>query len=111
MQDQFVTNTAGGVKGDGGKHQPRLLFNSLPYTLEGVSRVLTYGAKKYSPENWRLVEESRYWDAFYRHLLSYAKGEECDTETGESHLHHALCCLMFLAEKQATSTRQKPENP
>ena len=107
----MVTNTNGGVKGDGGKYQPRLLMLSMPNTLEGVSRVLTYGANKYSPDNWRKVEDERYWDALYRHLLSYHKGQKVDEETGESHLYHALCCLMFLAEKQTMYTGQTPDYP
>lgn len=106
MTDAFIKNAAGGVKGDGGKHQPRLLLRSMPNSVEKVSRVLTYGANKYSPDNWRLVEDDRYWDALYRHLLADAQGEAVDAETGESHLAHALCCLFFLLEKRSCSTRQ-----
>lgn len=29
-------------------------------------------------------------------MWSWVAGERCDPETGESHLAHAACCLLFL---------------
>jgi hypothetical protein len=84
-----------GVKYDGGKPQ----WSLMPWeALTEVVDVLTYGAKKYSPDNWKIVPNARqrYIDASFRHLVAYAAGEKNDSETDMSHLAHAMCCLLFL---------------
>jgi hypothetical protein len=37
-----------------------------------------------------------YIDAGFRHFAAYAGGEKNDSETGLSHLAHAMCCMLFL---------------
>lgn len=101
-----VVNAEGGVKADGGKMLPRLLYISLRRTLASMVKVLTIGAAKYNPDNWRKVEQERYWDAFYRHITAHHAGEMTDPETGEPHLTHALCCLAFIAEQRAQGKMQ-----
>jgi len=65
--------------------------------LEEVGKVLTFGAKKYSAENWRGgISYSRLYAAALRHLMAFKSGVELDSETGLSHLAHASCCLQFL---------------
>lgn len=66
--------------------------------LESVVKVLTYGAKKYSPGNWAKVPNgrNRYFAAMMRHLAAHQSGEQNDAETGISHLAHAACCLLYL---------------
>ena len=65
--------------------------------LEGVGRILTFGSKKYAADNWRQgISYRRLIGACFRHLFSFAQGKTTDAETGESHLLHASCCLMFL---------------
>ena len=65
--------------------------------LEGVGRVLTFGATKYAPNNWRKgFAWSRLAGACLRHVYAFMRGEHKDPESGESHLLHAACCLMFL---------------
>ncbi len=78
--------------------------------LEGVADVvdvLTFGARKYAPDNWRTVPEwrRRYYAAAMRHLVAWQRGERTDTESGLPHLAHAMCCLLFLAalEREADS--------
>lgn len=73
-----------------------------PNAMLAVARVLTFGAEKYGRDNWRQVEsaETRYLDAALRHLNAYQRGEVADPESGESHLAHALCSLMFMLELQ-----------
>lgn len=89
--------TTGGRKFDGGKPQYGLL---PPLALEETAKVLTFGAQKYEPDNWKYVPDSkrRYFDALQRHLWQWKAGEQNDQETGLSHLAHAMCCLMFLYE-------------
>lgn len=76
-------------------------YDLIPFkALDQVVGVLTYGAQKYAPENWRKVEgwRWRYLAASLRHLTKWASGEKIDPESGHPHLAHALCCLFFLAE-------------
>ena len=71
-----------------------------PTFILGIARILTYGAEKYAPGSWKTnVKDptNRYYAAAMRHLLAYKRGEIADTETGELHLYHAACNLMFLA--------------
>ncbi len=84
-----------GFKADAGKDQWRL----LPWrALREVVRVLTAGAVKYDPDNWKLVPHARdrYTDALFRHITAWIDGERRDPETGLHHLAHACCCLLFL---------------
>ena len=102
-----------GRKFDGDKLQPSLM--PAP-ALIATSRVLTSGAKKYSPDNWKYVDgaEQRYQDALWRHLLAYSNGEPVDPETGESHMAHIICNAMFLLYAHETPEfkfKPKKETP
>lgn len=91
-----------GTKADDGK----VMMGAIPPHAElAVARVLTFGAKKYSRGNWAHVENSdeRYMDAALRHINTYRRGEQTDSETGENHLAHAVCCLMFMLDKSERS--------
>jgi len=79
--------------------QDKMRYDLVPFRgLDEVVRVLTYGAQKYSPDNWRKVEraEERYPAAALRHISAYLQGEPYDPETGISHLAHAVCSLLFV---------------
>jgi len=91
------TATEGGRKFDGGKIRYGLL---PPLALKATADVLTFGAEKYEPDNWKRVPDSlnRYFDAAQRHMWAFKEGETIDPESGKHHLAHALCCLMFLYE-------------
>lgn len=70
-----------------------------PSAMKALAQVLTYGARKYKPNNWREVDDiSVYWDALYRHLEAYRAGDKVDDESGFSHLAHAITNLAFLIE-------------
>ena len=70
-----------------------------PKTTKELAKVLTYGAKKYKPNNWKNADDTtRYIDALYRHLESWRSGESFDDESGLSHLSHALTNIAFLIE-------------
>lgn len=84
------------TKHDGEK--PR--WDLLPTEAVGqIVDVLTFGARKYAPDNWRTVPEwrRRYFAAALRHLVAWWGGERADAESGLPHLAHAGCCLLFLA--------------
>lgn len=85
-----------------------------PIFMEQLSRVLTFGAKKYAAHNWRSgFKWSRVLSACFRHIYAWMGGQDKDPETGISHLAHAACCLMFLLEFEEThrelDDRWKPE--
>ncbi len=79
--------------------QDKIRMDLLPFdSLEEIAKVLTFGAKKYAPNNWKVVAHpiERYEAAMLRHISSYKNGEKLDSETGLPHLAHAACCLLFL---------------
>ena len=90
-------NHTGGRKFDGNKLQYGLV---PPLALRETVKVLTFGAEKYEPDNWRRVPDGhrRYFDAAQRHLWAYKEGEIIDPESGVNHLAHALCCIMFMLD-------------
>lgn len=97
LKESQDPNFTGGRKFDGGKLQYGLL---PPLALREVVKVLTFGAEKYEPDNWKRVPDPnrRYFDAAQRHLWAYKEGEINDPESGVSHLAHALCCIMFMLD-------------
>jgi hypothetical protein len=86
-----------GIKYDGEK--PRMHLIPPKSELE-LAKVLTFGAMKYSEDNWRKVDnlQKRYMSATMRHLNAVRQGEEVDEESGHHHLAHALCCIFFMLE-------------
>jgi hypothetical protein len=89
-----------GKKFDTGKPRMELLSREA---LVQVANVLTFGAQKYDPHNWRGgIHWSRVLGAAMRHLTAFNDGEDKDPESGLSHLAHAACCLMFLLEYEKT---------
>lgn len=90
-----MTTETKGTKHDSDKVRYSLLPKGV---LEKVLNVLEFGTTKYAVENWKEVPNARtrYYDAAMRHIQAWYYGETKDPETGESHLAHAICCLMFL---------------
>ena len=77
----------------------KLLYSLIPTSAtKALAEVLTYGAKKYAPNNWQLVDngEVRYMDALFRHLEAFRSGETHDPESGLHHLAHVLTNTTFL---------------
>lgn len=87
-----------GVKHDSGKPRPMLLQESLADSLLETTKVLTYGANKYSDDNWKNVDQRRYFDALYRHLNAHHRGELKDTESGLLHLAHAASNILIILQ-------------
>ena len=90
-----ITEKLGGPKYDDGKLQYGLI---PPIATKSLAQVLTFGAAKYAPNSWQTVQdgERRYLDALYRHLEAYRSGESTDSESGLSHLAHAITNVAFL---------------
>jgi len=85
---------------EGQKHdKEKIRMDLLPFdALEEVAKILTFGAKKYSANNWQNVENAkeRYEAALLRHLSAHKKGEKIDNDSGLSHLSHVACNALFL---------------
>ena len=84
-----------GLKYDSEKTRVDLLD---PLALEGLGKVLTFGAKKYAAHNWRGgISYSRLLGALLRHSFAILRGEDLDPESGLPHVDHLGCCWMFLS--------------
>lgn len=80
--------------------------------IKAVVKVLTFGAKKYAPNNWQKVQDpqNRYYASTMRHLVAYREGEwldlcdshgdnrpfDCKDCSGQPHLANAICGIVFL---------------
>lgn len=84
------------LKFDGDK----LRLDLIPVsTIIALGEVLTFGARKYKPNNWKECKDlSRYEAALLRHFYAYKAGEKIDKDSGKPHLWHALANLAFLVE-------------
>ena len=78
-----------------------------PGVMAQVVDVLTFGAAKYSSDNWMHVDPEKYYNALHRHVDAWRNGERLDQETGKHHLAHALCCLMFMLWHDDKKTPEK----
>lgn len=95
--------TEGGAHHDDGKPRVELID---PHLLEGVGRVLAWGAGKYAERNWEKgIRASRLYGSALRHLLAWARREDLDPESGLPHLHHLVACVMMLA----WTVRERPD--
>ena len=97
-----------GKKFDSNKPRMDLL---PPKAVLETAKVLSFGAEKYDPENWRLLDnlQSRYTAGALRHIFAHMDGEELAPESGMSHLAHALCCLLFKLEIELEDGESKEE--
>lgn len=76
------------------------LANLPPAGIAAVAMVQAYGHKKYKDfNNYRKgMEASRQASCAMRHIMAYMDGEDADKESGESHLAHAACRLLFMLQ-------------
>ncbi len=93
-QRGVVEGESGGKKTDLGKPD----WSLLPLdAIEEAVKVLTFGATKYSRDNWKNLKRNRVYAAIFRHLKAYQDNpDKLDDETGMLHVSHALCEMIFL---------------
>lgn len=90
----------GGSKFDAGKPMVDLVD---PLAIEGLAKVLTFGAQKYAAHNWRGgISYSRIIGGLLRHAFAIMRGEDIDPESGLPHIDHLGCCWMFLSNFMKT---------
>jgi len=93
-EDKYEVGKGVGVKFDQGKPRMALMPFDALYKIAGV---FTYGAEKYSEDNWSEgMRHRRMADALLRHLTAYLNGEDLDDESGLDHLAHMNCCAQML---------------
>lgn len=85
---------SGFIKHDTGKTRFDLVD---PVFYKEIADVLTLGARKYDPHNWKQCKEiERYIAAAERHWNAYRRGEWLDDESQLPHVIHAAVNLMFI---------------
>lgn len=70
-----------------------------PKFILGIGSILTLGAEKYGPHNWKQADREdieRIKGALLRHTFAYLDGEILDPESNQPHIYHIGCNLMFL---------------
>lgn len=78
------------------EEKPRLEL--LPSeAMEEIAKVLSYGAEKYSDDNWlQGMPWMKLIGSTLRHIFAWARREEVDPESQLLHLAHAACNLLFV---------------
>ena len=67
-------------------------------SLEPMVRVLEYGCKKYSRDNWKTgMPATQIIESMLRHTFKLLEGELVDEESLIEHIGHIQCNAMFLA--------------
>ena len=90
--------------------EDKLRWDLLPYdAVEKIMEIITHGAKKYTPENWKKVNIDRFFAAGMRHLIAWKKGEEFDKDSGFTHLAHVGCNILFMMWIEESKVRTYPE--
>ena len=74
-------------------------WSLVPQTaLLPMVEVLEFGAQKYSANNWKKgLSINEICESLKRHLDAFMEGEDCDPESGISHVGHIQCNALFLS--------------
>ncbi len=92
----MAEDTDKGLRYNEGKNRMGLLSPNL---VREISKVLTFGANKYSADNYALgMRWSKVIDSLERHWQEFKAGNDYDEESGELHLAHLGCNLQFLID-------------
>ena len=65
-------------------------------SIEPMVEVLEFGAKKYTPDNWKKgFPKEELLESIQRHVAALIDGEENDSDSGLPHIAHIQCNCMF----------------
>ena len=98
--EQILQRENGFIKAD----KEKINFSLVdPYAYEDLGKCLTIGAKKYSPDNWKLGDIESYIAALDRHLIDIKKAVLdkdktlfIDKDTALQHGANLMCNAMFI---------------
>lgn len=81
-------------------NEGKLRYDLIPdYPLEQIAKVMTKGAIKYAPNNWRKgMPWSEVEASLQRHLAAYKAGEDFDSESGLYHMAHVAVNALFIID-------------
>ncbi|MDI3307512.1 MAG: DUF5664 domain-containing protein [Acetobacteraceae bacterium] len=86
-----------------------------PVALIHLGQVMSDGARKYGPFNWRekRISFSVYFNAAMRHWLAAWDGEDVASDSKLLHLAHAMACgaILLDAMAQGTLNDDRPKIP
>jgi hypothetical protein len=89
------------VKREAGNKKPQLVLMP-PIAEELTCKVMSFGAERYGPWNWRAsgVDVATYISAIKRHLAAIHNGEWLDPDSGLPHMAHvaASACIVLDAD-------------
>lgn len=78
-----------------------------PEVLERMARIFDYGAKRYEPDNWKLIGTNDHINHVFTHLIAFRLGD-----TSDDHLGHAawrLLAAYWTAMRDGYDARQPDE--
>lgn len=79
-------------------------------SLEPLVKVLMFGAKKYSPDNWKKgLPTNEVCESLLRHVFAIMRGELFDKESGELHIGHVMANAMFISFHTPIEAKHKTE--
>lgn len=79
------------------KHLEKLKWHLVPLSvLRPIVGVMSFGAGKHPENEWKNLSFDYHYDALMRHLDAHVSGERIDKESGELHLAHAGCRILFM---------------
>lgn len=97
-----------GTKHDKGKVRIELVPLDA---LWEVAKAFTFGAEKYSDNNWRGgFKWTRLIGSAMRHLIQWSRGEDVDPESGLSHLAHCGACILMLISHERNKYGEDDRN-
>lgn len=77
-------------------------------SIEELPKVLEFGAKKYSRDNWKKgLDLNEILDSMQRHLSSLIDGQEFDEESKLHHIGHIMCNCMFYSYHKNKNEQEK----
>jgi hypothetical protein len=93
--------TVGGLRFNSGKAE----LDQVPTSLQfAAAKVLMYGEKKYSKNNWRKgMKWTIVYNCLQRHLLKWLDGEHLDDESNLPHTYHMAANVAMLIEYEQTA--------
>ena len=95
---KFVASLNGGLRDDSEKPIAHEVLGAFARALLEVSRVGTFGARKYAVDNWLGLEPHRVWNSLLRHYLAHCRGEIIDPESTLAHLAHMAWNALAILE-------------